>query len=140
MSMKPSLGVEGGALPENLTALCMYRNGSCRDFALWIPKLCIPVRGHPECAPYEVMLQIELCKAHFRYLRAADYLTAIVRGGAKHHMRQAGAEPNFARAFFKPLHITAPEYRQFQAELRGERQASDTIAFDGTELHKGGHA
>lgn len=122
-----------GGKPMTLEARCQ-RNG-CADAAVVVPKLLIPVLGHPHIQPYEALLGVEVCVAHFAELRLADYLTKLLRGGCKHAMRRAGAEPDFAAARLKPLHIMSAEYRRFQKEQRGEATPRDsTIVWDGKAL------
>lgn len=119
-----------GGKPMTLSQPCT-RNG-CAALAVVTPKLLVPILGHPRYRPYEVLLDLQVCVPHFRELRVEAFLTKLVRGGCKHAMRQAGAEPDFAAARLKPLHVMSKEFLRFQKEQRGEVEArGSTIVIDG---------
>ena len=116
--------------PRRLTEICQ-RNG-CADLALVLPRLMIPVRGHPELKPLDVLLDIRVCRAHFAALAVHDYLTKLVRGGAKHAMHRVGVEPDFEGAFLRPVHIMCAEVLHLDKQKRGEAPLDGAvIVFDG---------
>jgi hypothetical protein len=103
-----------------LTDTCQ-RNG-CKEIALWAPKLCIPVRGLEEVAPFDMLLSLELCPRHFYELAARDYVSDQVRGAVTEIMKRTGVEPDFEGAYFTHVHVTSREFRRFSRTAPGERR------------------
>jgi hypothetical protein len=129
MTARPKYNGYTPEKPMHLTARCQ-RNG-CGLHALRVPKLMIPVRGLGHLVePFEVLIEHELCVAHREALNPQDYLTKLVRGAAKHIMRAAGVEPDFAAAYFDDIHIMSEEYRRHQKVKFGDADANDVRLLD----------
>lgn len=111
--------------PFMLTRMCSVN--ACKDLACYVPKLMVPVKGESGLKPLGILTNVELCKAHFRRLKVKSFLTKLARGGAKYHMRQVGAEPDFAGAYLFAVSIVSAEYLQFERELGSNGKSNDGL-------------
>ena len=121
MTIPKDLAGRNGGRPFMLTRPCM-RNGCKPEPALYAPRLCVPLRGLPELMPWKGLVgNVEVCVAHFRELTPFMFRTPELNAIVREQLRKVGVEPDWARAFLEPCHITSQEYLAFFKRKPGDR-------------------